>query len=319
MTLKNKIQDSSKPVILYELIPPAVFINHASLNAYVECALDLLNSSSITLDAINVPEIRDEELATGNRTEEYVSKIDPGHFAQLIRQSSKRAFEVILNHSSVYETLEEQKKWLAITYDKLNIRYLILVGGSQSITYPGPNVNEFSEYIKKNYPKEFFCGGIVIPTRRHSDPLTDEPARMLNKMRSGIEFFTSQIIYEAESMIQLIRDYYELCLQNNVTPKRIFLSFAPISTKKNLEFLRWLGAVVPEDTEEKLFETDIGVGWRSAKIAEMVLLKILSIVKEEDIKVPLGLNIEHITRHNFEISHVFIERLGKIYIESFRS
>lgn len=318
MTLKNKILDPTKPVILYELIPPAVFTNHASLIAYVDCALDLLNSSSVTIDAINVPEIRDEDLGIGNRTEEYISKMDPGHFAQLIRQSSKRAFEVILNHCSVYETLEEQKKWLDITYNKLNIRYLILVGGSQTIAYPGPNVNELSQYIKTNFPDEFFCGGIVIPTRRHSDPLTDEPNRMLNKIKSGIEFFSSQIIYEAESMIQLLRDYDELCLKNNVTPKRVFLSFAPISTQKNLEFLRWLGAVIPQDTEEKLFETDIGIGWRSAKIAETILEKILSVVKEDNIKVPIGLNIEHITRHNFEISHVFIEKLGKIYLESYK-
>ena len=35
-------------------------------------------------------------------------------------------------------------------------------------------------------------------------------------------------------------------------PRRILLSFAPVSSKKNIDFLKWLGVEIPLQTEKHL-------------------------------------------------------------------
>lgn len=309
--LREKILDPKAPVIFYELLPPA-HSEAANIDAYVDCAIDLLTSTPIMIDAVNIPEIREEDHNTNKRTETYVPKMDPSFFAQLLRQASYSHVEVVLNHCTVYEDWDEQIKWIE-TSTKHGINIFILVGGSSSkIKYPGPSILEVSDYITSHHP-DIFCGGIVIQTRRYHDQERDEPFRLISKGSHGFNFFTSQIIYEPVSIKLLLRDYASVCLHHDVQPKRIFLSFAPISTRKDLNFLRWLGVSVPKTIEQELFKADIGIGWRSAHLAVNILQEIIHFMNDEHIHVPLGINIEHITRHNFELSLEFIERLGKLY------
>lgn len=311
--LRDKILDSSQPVIFYELLPPNTQ-ETAHLDAYIECAIDLLTSSRIKIDAVNIPEIREEEYKATEHTETYVPKMDPGAFATMLEQAAFQHIEVVLNHCTVYEPLDVQKQWMELVTKRYKINVLILVGGGSSqITYPGPSVLEMSDYIQTHYQRDFFCGGITIQTRRSRDKEKDEPFRLVSKCQHHLEFFTSQIIYEPVSIKLLLRDYANICLQQGIAPKRIFLSFAPISKKKDLDFLRWLGVSIPKTVEHELFKADIGIGWRSAKIAVNILQEILHFMQEENIQVPLGLNIEHITKHNFELSFEFIIRLGELY------
>jgi 5,10-methylenetetrahydrofolate reductase len=311
-TLPEKIADTTNPVIFYELVPPTSD-NIEKIDAYVNCAIDLLNSSSISVDAINIPEIHEEDHNKTTRTQIYVPKIDPIIFAQMLKKSSNSHLHVALNHCTVYENWQGQKKWLHVAIDEFNIDAIVLIGGSSSqLTYPGPSVLEMSDYLNVNYEKTF-CGGITIQTRRHSNKVKDEPFRLITKSMHGLSFFISQIIYEAENMKLLLKDYDNLCKELNIPPKRIFLSFAPISTPRDLEFLRWLEVQIPLNVEQELFKTEIGIGWRSIKTAVNILEDILSFVHTENINVPLGLNIEHIARHNFEISLGLIEQLGKLY------
>jgi len=311
--LRDKIFDYRNPVIFYELLLPA---NNeaANLDAYIECAIDLLTSTPIQIDAVNIPEIREEDHESSKRTQKYVPKMDPWVFAKMLEKASYNHIEVILNHCTVYEPWEVQKQWIKAAITQHNIGVLILVGGSSSKTqYPGPSVLETGHYLKTHYQQEFLFGGITIQTRRYHDQEKDEPFRLYTKSLHGLDFFTSQIIYEPISIKLLLRDYAQVCKEQGVAPKRIFLSFAPVSKRKDLEFLRWLGVAVPKAIEQELFKADIGIGWRSIKIAVNILQEILHFMSEENIQVPIGLNIEHITRHNFELSLELIERLGKLY------
>lgn len=312
--LRDKILDNRCPVIFYELLPPTR-TESADVDAYVECTLDLLTSTSIMVDAVNIPDIHDENHKSPTSAEIDLPKIDPRAFAEILEHASYQNLKVVLNRATVYETMEVQKRWIEETHQKHKNNVIILVGGSSSkIEYPGPSVIDLSQHVKNNYqPQDFFCGGITIQSRRSHNKEMDEPNRLLLKGLNGIEFFTSQIIYDSVCMKLLLRDYARACERQGILPKRIFLSFAPIANRKDLDFLRWLGAVIPKPIESELFKADIGIGWRSAKVAVWVLEEILSFMQHENIHIPLGLNIEHITRHNFEISLKFIERLGKLY------
>ena len=305
--------DYTHPVIFYELLPPNN-TETISLDAYIDCAIDLLTTTEIMIDAVNIPEIREDDNNSTKRTQVYMPKMNPWVFANMLEKASYNHLEVILNHCTVYEPWAEQQRWLNTSTQQHNIRNVILVGGSSSqIQYPGPSVLEVGDYIQTHYQQEILCGGITLQTRRFHDQEKDEPFRLLTKSEHGLAFFTSQIIYEPISIKLLLRDYGHLCKERGVAPKRIFLSFAPISTLKDLEFLRWLGVSVPKAVEQELFKANIGIGWRSTKTAINILQEILNFMHKENLNVPLGLNIEHITRHNFELSLEFIERLGKLY------
>ena len=312
-SVRDKIFDYKHPVIFYELLPPE-HTDDVNLDAYIECAIDLLTSTPIMIDAVNIPEIREEDHDASKRTQMYVPKMDPRIFAKMLEKASYNHIEVILNHCTVYETLKQQKLWLESVCKQHQINLLILVGGSSSKSvYPGPSVLEMGQYIQTHYKNEILCGGITIPSRRYHDQVLDEPFRLYSKGLHGLDFFTTQVIYEPISIKLLLRDYAKICQDRGVQPKRIFLSFAPISTRKDMDFLRWLGVSIPKTVEQELFKANIGIGWRSTKVTVHIFQEILSFMVEENIQVPLGINIEHITRHNFELSLEFIERLGKLY------
>jgi len=309
----SKIKDSCSPVIVYELIPPASGLDAKAMEAYVECAAEIVSSTDIQVDAFNIPEIRNEH-RDSNRTNPFEDKIDPRAFTVQLRKAIDNDMEIIINRCTVYDEWLAQEKWLADTLHTYAIRNLILVGGESSkIKYPGPSIMDMSEFIRKNYCDNFLCGGITIPRRRKKSPQLDEPQRLLEKSRCGLEFFTSQVLYDAEKTKSLLKDYYQLCEQFDVKPKRIFLSFAPASSKKDVEFLKWLGVEVSQSVQDRLLKADIGIGWRSVQVAAEILKDILDFVHANNINVPLGLNIEHITRRNFELTKQFIEELGAIY------
>jgi 5,10-methylenetetrahydrofolate reductase len=220
------------------------------------------------------------------------------------------------------------------TYHEFRVENLVLVGGESSqIRYPGPSVLEtatwITEYLNRGRwpydssrpaipPTDFFLGGITIPTRRKPDPERDEPARLIQKSRRGIQFFTSQVLYEPFSMQRLLRDYAALCQAEGVPPCRVFLSFAPVSSPSDVQFLKWLGVEIPPDVEQELLKGWLGVAWRSIRVAERVLQDILDFVSAEHIAVPLGLNVEHITSRNFEVSAEMIARLVAVFQRHFR-
>ncbi len=313
--LHEKITDSAHPIIFYELTPPTRDINKAGIQAYVECAAELVTSTSYPIDAFNLPEIHSEK-RNGDRVLQYQYKMDPRELALQLRAVVANDIDVTINRCTVREHLAGQEEWLNQTSNKFAIKNLILVGGESSqVSYLGPSIPEMLQLIQSKYQQKFFCGGITIPTRRKPNTTIDEPLRLYQKAKSGIDFFTSQVLYDADGMQKLLKDYHDLCVQKNVLPKRIFLSFAPVSSQRDIDFLKWLGVVIPKTIEDRLLKASIGIGWRSIQVAKEILNEILQFVAAESISVPLGLNIEHITHHNFEISKELIEQLGSVYYD----
>lgn len=312
--LMDKIPNCYQPLIFYEIIPPSSKTTANNLDAYAQCAVELLDSTSVPIDGINIPEIRDEHRDT-ERTTTYEIKSDARDFGRKLKQSfhNHHSLEVVINHCTVFEDWNTQKHWLDETIDQFDIHNLILVGGESSkVIYPGPSVTEMTKYVKDHY-QDVYCGGIVIPTRKN------EAKRMFDKGLNGTEYFTSQVLYEPYNINHVLQEYAQLCQENNVLPKRVFLSFAPISSRKDCDFLRWLGVQLPSSVMNILLESDIGIGWRSMKVSKAVLNNILNFMRESTVKIPLGLNIEHVSRHNFELSKEFIEQLGAAYYHSFET
>ena len=113
----------------------------------------------------------------------------------------------------------------------------------------------------------------------------------------------------------MINNYQQRCDELDTFPRRILLSFAPVSSQKNVEFLKWLGVEIPDDTEKYLQARPGSMTERSLDVSIEVLNEILNYIQENDLRVPVGLNVEHIMSYNFQSSVEMLQELARIYRE----
>ncbi len=309
MTFAQKLRDWDEPLVLYEVIPPNRSAPREEIADQATYLANLLADHPI--DAVNIPEIRNEE-RNGNRVAGFMEKYDPRQFGKIIQDVFQDEAELIANHAVAYAPPEEQEAWMQATFEKFDIPNLVLVGGeSSSIDYPGPSVPEAARIATKTADATDAClGGITIPTRRRDD--YDEPQRMIDKQRNGLEFFTSQVIYEGDPSRELIRDYDQACTEQGLDPAPIFLSFAPITGRKDARFLEWLGVHIPEPAKEWILATHATPLQRSTRVAEHVLGDVLDYADRRDLDVPIGINVEHIMRYNFDASEILLDHLESL-------
>ena len=86
-----------------------------------------------------------------------------------------------------------------------------------------------------------------------------------------------------------------------------------ISSEKNIEFLKWLGVEISKDTEKYLFGRPGSMTERSLDVAIEVFNQIINNINENNLKIPIGLNVEHIMSYNFQSSVEMLQELAKIY------
>ena len=303
MRIKDKIKRPRRPVVAYEILPPRE--KDGTLNSYAANISSLLSQTHI--DAINIPEVRDE-VARGERPVKNQLRAEPREFGRLLQDIV--GVEAIVNRVVVHQKLNDELKWLEETNKKYEIENLITVGGeSRSIDYPGPSVNEALAAIKKNENINLLCGGISIPSREK------ESLKLIEKSENGSEFFTTQVLYDSSKIIKMISHYQKRCDEKKTFPRRLLLSFAPVSSEKNIKFLKWLGVEIPVETEKLLIEDLSKMTEKSMEIAVNVLQETLNHLNENDIIVPIGLNVEHIMSYNFQASIEMLQELSRIYRE----
>lgn len=303
MRIKDKIKRPRRPVVAYEILPPRE--KDGTLNSYAANISSLLSQTHI--DAINIPEVRDE-VARGERPIKNQIRAEPREFGQLLQDIV--GIEAIINRVVVHQSIDKEMKWLEETNSKYEIENLITVGGeSRKIRYPGPTVNQALHSISQNDSLNLLCGGISIPSRDR------ESLRLIEKSENGSEFFTTQVLYDSSKIIKMITHYQKRCDEKNTFPRRVLLSFAPVSSEKNIRFLKWLGVEIPKDTELLLIKESDRMSEQSMEITVTVLNEILDHLEKNNIKVPIGLNVEHIMSYNFQSSIEMLQELSRIYRE----
>jgi len=301
MRIKDKIKRPRRPVVAYEILPPRE--KDGTLNSYAENISSLLSQTHI--DAINIPEVRDE-VARGERPIKNQIRAEPREFGRLLQDIV--GIEAVINRVVVHQDLEKEMNWLEETNSKYEIENLITVGGeSRSIEYPGPSVNQALAAISKNQNLDLLCGGISIPSR------DKESLRLIEKSENGSEFFTTQVLYDSSKIIKMISHYQKRCDELDTFPRRLLLSFAPVSSEKNIDFLKWLGVDIPKETENFLRDDTRKMSERSMQITVDILNDTLKYLNDNKIVVPIGLNVEHIMSYNFQASIEMLQELSRIY------
>lgn len=290
--------------VTFEVLPPPITWDEEKISKYCLDITHMLRQQN--LYSVCIPEVVNES-KDQDREVTYIPKIDNVHFAGLLK-FHYHALVPILCKICVRLPKDEFIKWVDTIYEK-GIRHVILVGGDrEDIPYPGYTVTEGASIIKQLYP-DMKLGGIAIFTR------PKETQRMLDKMHAGIEFFISQIVFEAANLKQVTLNLSKICHHDNLTFPHIYLSIALASKVKDIEFMRWLGVEFPSAIYSYLHdEQEDTVEIRSQTSIDLMLDEIFHFIEKE--KLDIGFNIEHVMYANLPISQKLFknvkQRIAKI-------
>ena len=284
---------ASVPVVL-EIVPPGRRASEKAVQSFVDRLREAMRSLR-TLDAINIPEVLDENHAGLP----FYRNVGPREFAR--RLGLGQGVEAIVNKVVVHmDGMDDVTAWLRQAIEVDGLRNFILVGGSSSrVVYPGPDVvsaNEGLRWLARGR-EDIVCGNITIPERQR------EVERLLRKTRSGARFFTSQVLFEPEPVSTVLVEYGDACAAEGLRPATVLLSFAPVADYEDVEFLVWLGATITPETEEALLaHSGREVGRASFDVARRIWARIRDASADSRHPVPLGVNIEEISVHNFDLA-----------------
>ena len=189
MRLQEKILNPSIPVTLFEVVPPA-----AAQPEAINKSLNELRRVKPFVDGVNLPEIHDEDRGT-ERTSKFVPRVEPRVFGSRIQ--GDLGTDVVLNRVVVHDPKPEI--WFRETCLERGLRHIVLVGGETAqVRYPGQSVMEAAALVRRE-GLPIMLGGITIPSRK------SESDRIRVKTRAGIDFFTSQILFDSNDVVWLLQ------------------------------------------------------------------------------------------------------------------
>lgn len=274
--------------LLFEPVPPSARTSEEKVATYVHRVASLLLEHP-RVDAFVVPELVSEN----HHGEPHYRSGDVTQFAARVSQGS--GCEAVLNKVVAHvHSAQELGAWCQAAIDK-GTRNLMFIGGtSRYIPYPGPSVADANAAMLPLIRRhDGLIGNVVIPHREH------EGYRMLTKTRTGASFFTTQIAFDAEPIADLTYEYGRLCGAYDVTPSAVLVSVAPVADEDDLDFVRWLGAEIPERIEGSLISED---GSASIDCAVETWRSIVRSTTARGVRVPLGLNVEVVSPHHFAVA-----------------
>jgi 5,10-methylenetetrahydrofolate reductase len=276
--------------LFFEPVPPGSRTGSARIDAQFAATAELLRGVG-RADAVNVPELVDEN----HEGRPYYRSGDVRGFA--VRLAKAAGIEPVVNKVVAHlASPDALRAWTDETIGR-GVRSVVFVGGSSRyIPYPGPPVAEADRLCR---PTVEGAGGVIgniaIPQR------TGEAHRMLAKTRAGAGFFTTQIVFDPTATARLVAEYDVLCRQAGLAPAAVLVSVAPLADETDAEFVRWLGADIPEATERAILNgEDGGAARRSVERAIHLWESIERSGREASVEVPLGVNVEQLSQRHLE-------------------
>ena len=286
--------------LFFEPVPPSIRARSDKVPVYLDSLVARLRELP-RLDAVDVPELVDEN----HEGRPYYRTGDPRTFGRSV--AAKLDCDVVVNKVVAHlPSSGALADWARETLAE-GIRNAVLVGGSSRyIPYPGPAVVEANRICAAILgPEEGCVGNIAIPQRE------GEAHRMLAKTRAGAAFFTTQILFDSDSTLRTLRDYEALCAKAGLTPSTVLLSFAPLVDEADAEFVRWLGADIPENAERWILNGDEShAGSRSIEHAERVWDETRDGIRSLGITLSLGVNVEQLAQRHLGVAVEMLRHLA---------
>ena len=269
--------------------------------------LGIALSSFSRLNAISVPELVEENHEGRPRYNSIYTRALARGTADILHIDA--LVNKVVAHIEDYEKFVE---WIKETHS-LGISNLIFVGGNtRHHRYPGPSVSEANvigrRLWKEFHQEEITIGNISLPERR------DEAKRMLFKTLAGAEFFTTQLLFDSAQEVNILTEYYRQCTVAGVKPATVLFSFGPVRSIADLNLLDFLAVELPDRAKDYILENnDLSeASKRSTFNSLRVYSEILSAIEDRGIKVPIGVNVEQLTKSNLQSSLTMLENFEKV-------
>lgn len=293
------MEKTDRNLVIYEIKVPSRRSRPETIRKLIDTAISKVKENSEFIDLLNVPEIIDENF----EGRPFYRSIDVVPLSDELQTTTGK--NVIINkvvghlqgNDGFVEFLNEIKM--------KGIGNIVLVGVlSPHLKYPGlfvPKANKIASEMG------FTVGNICIPNR------PQELERIITKTESGCNFFTTQILLEEDKIKKLILDYDKKCKENGIQPARIFLSFATIEDGYDIEFFKWLGIEILDETEKEIQESSDMKTYCEERIKKLYK-SILKFKKDKQISVPLGVNISQVNVRNLDSSLKLTKELSQIRV-----
>ena len=287
--------------LFFEPVPPPARTPLARVEERIAAVTHLVEAVP-RLDAIDVPELVDEN----HEGLPHYRTGDPRSYALTLAERTSR--EVVVNKVVAHlPDIPSVERWARETVDR-GLRHVVLVGGSSRyIPYPGPPVAEADRLCRPVFADAGgSIGNIAIPQR------SGEAHRMLAKTRAGAAFFTTQLLFDAVAVRDVLLRYDLLCRQASLPPAAVLLSVATIVDDEDAEFVRWLGADLPESAERAVLDgEEREAARRSADLALGVWDEVVRMARAERLTVPIGVNVEQISVRHLESAGTLLREFAQ--------
>ena len=285
--------------LFFAPVPPSARASPERLAASLAAVVDLV-ATAPRIDAFNVPELVDEN----HDGRPYYRTADPRGYAAALAAATHRE-AIVTKIVAHLPDVEAVRAWAEETV-RLGLHHAVLVGGSSRyIPYPGPPVAEANAVVRPVLDDAGgTVGNIAIPQR------TGEAHRMLAKTRAGAAFFTTQLAFDAAAVVALLRRYDRLCREATVVPATVLVSLAPVGDDADAEFVRWLGADLPEAVERGILDPEgSDISQRSVENAQDVWAAVREAVERDGIAVPVGVNVEQLSARHLGYARRLVDAL----------
>ncbi len=244
------------------------------------------------INLINVPEI----IIENHKGAPLYKNLDSLDFASILQGTS--GTKNVPNKVTAHTSTLALEKWIEKLI-KNELTHAVFVGGNSSAAkYPGISVIEAN---KLGQAAGIIVGNISIPQRKN------EVERLIEKTKSGCSFFTTQVLFEVKTIKETLQQYEQKCKENQIQPAEFFLSFSPVSDHLDLEYLTWLGALIPSETEALLMQSNAGN--KSIELIKEMYLDVSNYVETNGLEIPLSINIAPIYFKNLNLSVQCLEVL----------
>jgi len=239
---------------LLEAVPPELHRGPAAVDTVLAHVAAI--HAAFPLDAVNIPEIHEEpsRSSKGERHQPFAPRMAPRELAYQIQEQV--GVPCMINRVVVNTPAPELLAWAHETWERYGVNQFVLVGGGLSNQqYVGPSVLQANKLLRdKAAIERLRIGNICIPSR------DGELQRLGEKTAAGADFFTTQILYEADELHRLLS---ALDRAAGPAPDDLWVALCPARTLRNIRFLLWLGVNISDDLEAWLVEAPDEVLHRS--------------------------------------------------------
>jgi len=289
------VKQGDRRRICFEVVAPPKSWKANAVQHWTTAVARILTAHGISY--LNLPEVVNET-RPGKRTVPYFPKMDHVRFGELVREQQP-GLTLIPHKRCGLIAKDSFARWVQEVHDKY-IRHIVVVGGeSHKITYKGFSVTEAAAFIKQSVP-DIQVGGITIFTRK------DEAERIVTKVKSGITFFLSQLIFETAPMKQVLTNLKRQCEDEELEFPDVYVSLAPAARARDIEFMQWLGVEFSPPVLSYLVNKDEKrLEERAFKVLERLLDDLFNFMDKENFD--LGFNIGHVVYANLELSERLVE------------